>query len=123
MHNSLPFSGLGQRLSQAFAKPAATTPSEHITSISRRNGINGDLVHAFSLGSEPAFRAIYDYYAPAIYRVALRYFQSGQLAEDLVSEVFAALWQRRSKFSDWEEVKLFLFTSSKNIAVKYLTRT
>ncbi|MBT1697154.1 hypothetical protein KK083_09730 [Fulvivirgaceae bacterium PWU4] len=122
MHRPLFFSGLSQWLSQAFAKPETATPSEKVASISRDNEINSGLVHAFSQGSEPAFRGIYDHYAPAIYRVSLRYFQSGQLAEDLVSEVFTALWYRRATFFEPDEVKLFLFTKAKSIALKYLAR-
>lgn len=122
MHSPLSFSGLGQWLSQAFAKSPTATPPEKVASIGCDNVINSELIHAFSRGSEPAFRGIYDHYAPAIYRVSLRYFQSGQLAEDLVSEVFTALWYRRSTFFEPAEVKLFLFTKAKSIALKYLAR-
>lgn len=122
MHNPLFFSILAQRLCEVFAKPAATEPSEKVASIDLGNEINGVLVHAFSVGSEPAFRRIYDHYAPAIYRVSLRYFKSGPLAEDLVAEVFSALWHRREMFSESEEVRLFLVTKARDTALKYLTR-
>ena len=113
MHNPLSFSGLGQWFGQAFTKPATIKPLEEAVCIKSGNEINCDLVHAFSVGSEPAFRNIYDHYAPAIYRVSFRYLRSRQLAEDLVSEVFTTLWQRRAKFSEPEEIRLFLFTASK----------
>ncbi|MBT1695663.1 hypothetical protein KK083_02165 [Fulvivirgaceae bacterium PWU4] len=101
----------------------AQTTSQPVTRetlINTSDGINGVLVHAFAHGSRLAFRCIYDRYAPAIYRVSCRYFQSEQLAEALVSEVFSALWFKRAKFTEPEEIRLFLFTNARSVAMTYL---
>lgn len=103
---------------------ANTQTTSHLvtreTLINTSDGINGVLVHAFAHGSCLAFRCIYDRYAPAIYRVSCRYFQSEQLAEELVSEVFAALWLKRAKFTESEEIRFFLFTNARSVAMTYL---
>jgi DNA-directed RNA polymerase specialized sigma24 family protein len=39
-----------------------------------------------------------------------------------VREVFTALWFRRVKYSEPEEVKLFVFTMARTVAVKYLRK-
>jgi RNA polymerase sigma-70 factor (family 1) len=73
-------------------------------------------------GSETAFRQIYDQYAPAIYRVATRYFQSAELAEDLVQEIFSSLWLKREEFCKVQEFRFYLFTMAKNLAITYLKK-
>lgn len=73
-------------------------------------------------GSETAFRQIYDQYAPAIYRVATRYFQSAELAEDLVQEIFSSLWLKREEFCKVKEFRFYLFTMAKNLAITYLKK-
>ncbi|MBT1697924.1 RNA polymerase sigma-70 factor [Fulvivirgaceae bacterium PWU4] len=75
-----------------------------------------------ALGSETAFRQIYDQYAPAIYRVATRYFQSAELAEDLVQEIFSSLWLKREEFCRVQEFRFYLFTMAKNLAITYLKK-
>jgi hypothetical protein len=84
--------------------------------------INAVLIHAFSLGSVLAFRRIYERFAPAIYRVLIRYFRSEQVAEDVVTKVFSALWFRREKFSEAEEVSLFLATKARSEAIKFIEK-
>ena len=115
------FIGLISRLRAVFSKPYAPPHSAIREALTGTvDGINCVTVHAFAHGSLLAFRSIYDCYAPAIYRVSSRYFQSGYLAERLVSEVFSALWFNRERFTEPKEVKLFLFINVRKVAVKYL---
>jgi hypothetical protein len=117
------FSSLLHRLRLIFARPSDPVDSfNEIPVVNADHEINSVLIHAFSLGSEPAFRHIYDHYAPAIYRVACRYFQSEALAETLVQKVFSALWFERARFREADEIKFFLFTTAKNEAVKLLKK-
>jgi hypothetical protein len=118
---SIFFSGFTRWFRPAFNKPA-TTLNQFKALDGAGEGINCIVIHAFSHGSEPAFRRIYDHYAPAIYRVSVRNLQSEQLAADLVQEVFSALWLKKAKFTEPEAVRLFLFTMAKNTAVKYLKK-
>jgi hypothetical protein len=115
------FSGLARRIRLIVVKTVtALNPPEAMGQDVAGSEINGVLVHAFSQGSVPAFRCIYDQYAPVIYRVSLRYLQSEPLASDLVQEVFAAFWHKRATFVKPEEVRLFLFTMARNVAVNSL---
>lgn len=86
------------------------------------DGISDAIVHAFSHGSEPAFRQIYDRYAPAIYRVVQRYFQSSALAEELVEELFSTVWRERGMFTNAAQLRHSLFTSAKDLAIDYLEK-
>lgn len=90
--------------------------------ISPDDEISEAIVHAFSHGSEPAFRQIYDRYAPAIYRVVQRYFQSSALAEELVEELFCTLWHERGMYTGVAQLRQRLFTMARDLAIHYLEK-
>jgi DNA-directed RNA polymerase specialized sigma24 family protein len=78
------------------------------------------VVRAFSLGSEVAFKQIYDHYAPAIYRVVCRHFRSPVVAEALLLELFSAFWLKRAAYCEAAQLRLSLFTMARNLAIQYL---
>jgi RNA polymerase sigma-70 factor (ECF subfamily) len=51
------------------------------------------LVRELAAGSEPALEALYGRYGAACYRLAHRILADAHLAEDIVQQVFLALWQ------------------------------
>lgn len=56
------------------------------------------LVAAVVAGSEDALAALYDRHVDAIHAAAFRLTGDRQLAEDIVQEVFLALWNRAERF-------------------------
>lgn len=98
----------------------------HANPANTRSTMDDDIsdatVCAFSHGSEPAFRQIYDRYAPAIYRVVQRYFQSSALAEELVEELFSALWRERGMYTHVAQLRHSLFAAAKDLAIDYLEK-
>lgn len=73
-------------------------------------------------GSETAFRQLYDKHWPAIYKVAYRYLQSADLAEDIVQEIFSKLWQKRTEFTEVQHLHVYLVTMTRNMAYKHLKK-
>jgi RNA polymerase sigma-70 factor (family 1) len=71
-------------------------------------------------GSVEAFDEIYARYSAIIYKEALRLLRSREMAKDLVQEIFATLWDRRSRFEEVEHFQAYLVTMSKNLAYQYL---
>jgi RNA polymerase sigma-70 factor (ECF subfamily) len=59
---------------------------------------DADLVVAVAAGSEDALATLYDRHAPAIHATALRLTGDRQVAEDVVQEVFLALWNRAERY-------------------------
>ncbi|HLA58069.1 MAG TPA: sigma factor [Puia sp.] len=53
-----------------------------------------------SKGDETAFRAVYDLYKGPFYANALRITRSSDAAEEILQEVFIALWNKRVKVGD-----------------------
>lgn len=86
------------------------------------NKINNHVVRAFSQGNAPAFKHIFDHYAPAVYKVLCRYLRSKHLAEEVTANVFSSLWLNRSQFSEAEEVRLYLFTMTRKMAISCLNK-
>jgi RNA polymerase sigma factor (sigma-70 family) len=46
----------------------------------------------------------------------------GEAARDLVSEVFAILWNKKEKFENLRAVKIFLFVSTRNACLNHIRR-
>lgn len=57
-----------------------------------------------------AFRIVFDRYKDRFYAAALKMTHSPDTAEEIVQEVFVALWQRRSGLQDVENPVSYLFT-------------
>ncbi|MBT1697918.1 sigma-70 family RNA polymerase sigma factor [Fulvivirgaceae bacterium PWU4] len=116
------FRNVSNRFSLLFSRRTESSGTSHGAGITVDNDISEAIVCAFSHGSEPAFRQIYDRYAPAIYRVVQRYFQSSALAEELVEELFSTLWRERGLYSDVVQLRSWLFISARNLAIHYLEK-
>ena len=116
------FQHMSNRLTVLLRRPAPGSENLRCTEAMPGDEITEVVVRAFSRGSEPAFKVIYDRFAPAIYRVVQRYLQSPVLAEELVEELFSNLWRDRALYADVAHLRISLFTSARNLAIKYLEK-
>lgn len=62
-----------------------------------------------------AFENIFNKYQGPIYRMALKYMRSEQLAEEVVQEMFLNLWINRTKLGHVEAFNAYLFASARNM--------
>ncbi len=69
-----------------------------------------DILQRLAAGEEHAFREIYDRYWKVVYKTAMRYQNSSDLAVDVVQEVFCSLWDRRSQFLNVRNLESYLVT-------------
>lgn len=65
-------------------------------------------------GSEYAFTQLFDHYRARIFSVALRFFKSRELAEEVVQEVFLKVWVRRADLARILHFEGYLFTMARN---------
>src|SRR5699024_10260090 len=72
------------------------------------------LLQKIKSGNEQSFRLIYERYHQPLYRTALKYLRSKELAEDAVHDIFIKLWNNRKNLEQYGSVKGFLFTSCNN---------
>ena len=88
--------------------------SSHAKHLRLPAGLNDDaLVRALRRGDEQAFAEIYDRYGFQLIEQAFRKVNSREAAEEIVQDIFAALWHRRAT-ADIEKLPEYLGT-----AVKY----
>jgi RNA polymerase sigma-70 factor (family 1) len=79
-----------------------------------------DWLTAFNQGNSNAFRVIFENYNKLLFTCAIQLVKDKEQAEDIVSESFTKLWQRRDVFQTEEHVKAFLFVTTRNASLNYL---
>lgn len=69
-----------------------------------------------------AFKDIYVAYYNRLFKLALHITKSEQYSEEIVSDVFLAIWQNREKLLSISSFELYLYKSVKNTALNYLQK-
>jgi len=81
-----------------------------------------DLVRQVAAGDEAAFAELYDLYAPPVYNYLLRLVNEPPIAEEILQEVFLALWRSARGFRAEAQVKTWLLRIAHHQAVSWLRR-
>lgn len=71
-------------------------------------------IKALKKGSYEAFDIVYDMYSSRLYGYCYQYTKSHEDTQDIVQEVFAALWRYRESIRDENTILYFLFQIAKN---------
>jgi len=74
------------------------------------------------LGDTAAFKELYNYYHPQLYRFSLRYVKSPFLAEEVVHDVFVKVWENRHTLDESRSIRSYLYTICKNHMLNVLAR-
>jgi RNA polymerase sigma-70 factor (ECF subfamily) len=69
---------------------------EHIS----KNREDIELMAKVAGRDQTAFEQIYDRYAPVVYTMVLRIVKTPEIAEDLLQEIFLAIWNKSATFSE-----------------------
>ena len=83
---------------------------------------DADLVARIRAGDERAFEALFRAFAPGLCALVSRYVGSPAVAEELVQDLFLALWQQRAQLSVDRSVSSYLCTAARNRALNHLRR-
>ena len=70
-------------------------------------------------GDAAAFERAFRTYHPALRKFACRYVHSPDVAQELVHDVFATLWEERARLSV-DRLKSYLYTAVRNLAISHL---
>jgi RNA polymerase sigma-70 factor (ECF subfamily) len=76
------------------------------------------LIRGLIEGRDDAFAALYDRYAPALYRVAWAWLRSRPDAEDAVQEVFLGLVRSRAPLGKVENLRAYLFAALRHASAR-----
>lgn len=71
-------------------------------------------------GDELAYKYLYDQYYSKLCRVATLYLKDTFISENLVGDLFFAMWENREKLDIIESLNSYLFTSIRNRCYNYL---
>lgn len=80
------------------------------------------LIEKIAEDDEKAFRSFYDRYYFQVYRFSSYFVKSSVLVEEIVSDVFCAIWKHRKKLKDIDHFESYLYTITKNKALHYLSK-
>jgi RNA polymerase sigma-70 factor (family 1) len=69
-----------------------------------------------------AFRDLFHHFYRDAYRIALFYAPDSETAEELTSDVFLKLWNRRSNLNEIQHFRTYLLVSTKNHCLNYLRK-
>jgi len=81
-----------------------------------------ELLLRISAGNEEAFKELYTRYHLPIFNYILRLVHQVQAAEDILQDVFLAIWQSANRFRGHSSVKTWMFRIAHNQAVSWLRR-
>lgn len=81
-----------------------------------------NLLEQIGKGDQKAFGALFQLFYKRLLNFAFHYVRSNEVAEEIVSDVFVRLWNKRAELTKIENIEAFLFVSVKNGALNYLER-
>lgn len=73
-------------------------------------------------GDQHAYAQMYIAYMPYLLKFANSIIKNNELAEEIVLDVFIKIWQNRAEIGKIDNFKLYLYVSTKNTALNYLSR-
>lgn len=69
---------------------------------------------------QPAYKQLFALFYKSLQQFAVSFVRSPEVAEEIVSDVFIKVWKKRAGLPRINNLKLYLFISTKNGALNYL---
>jgi RNA polymerase sigma-70 factor (ECF subfamily) len=69
-----------------------------------------------------AYKTLYQLLFDGLYRFSYSIVKSKEIAEEIVSDVFIKIWQIRSRLPEIDNLKVYLYTITKNFSFNYIHR-
>lgn len=85
----------------------------HIRELQRRIAIYDDQL---------AYKELFCLFYKPLQQFANSFVRDKDMAEEIVSDVFIRIWERRRQLEDISNLKVYLYVSTRNTALKYLLR-
>ena len=76
--------------------------------------IPNDLVERFNSGDQQAFNYIYERFWGSMFTAALRFLNDADQAQEVTADVFLQIWKKPKNFESLDNIKAWLYTSTKN---------
>jgi RNA polymerase sigma-19 factor, ECF subfamily len=73
-----------------------------------------------SCNDEAAYKELFVMFYKSLQQFAYSFIRSNETAEEIVSDVFIKIWKKRAGLTRIQNLRLYLFISTKNLALNYL---
>lgn len=74
------------------------------------------------LNDQQSYNELFLHFYASLKEFAYSYIKSRQLSEEIVSDVFIKIWEKRKMLLTISNLKFYLFTSTRNTAINYLRK-
>lgn len=81
-----------------------------------------ELLDKIAAGDEAAFRLVYGTFYKRLLQFALAIVRTHESAEEIVEDVFVRIWQHRTSAASIHNLRVYLYTATKNAALNYLSK-
>lgn len=82
--------------------------------------ISREHINRLAAGHEPTFKEIFEAFYPRLVGLAMKYISDLMAAEDVVSDVFRKIWEKRTSLSEVGSFEAFLYTSVRNALLNHI---
>ena len=80
------------------------------------------LLQQIAAGDQAAFRQVYIYFYRRLYQFALAIVKVREASEEIVEDVFIRIWQQRADVPAIQNLRVYLYTATKNTSLNYLSK-
>ena len=81
-----------------------------------------EIVRNIRNGDPYAFRTLFKRYYKSLVKYAFRFTQDVQTAEDIVSDVYLKIWEKRSELNIRGSIKAYMYKMTHNYSINYLKK-
>jgi len=81
-----------------------------------------ELLQQIAAGDQHAFRQVYLYFYKRLYQFALAIVKVRESSEEIVEDVFVRIWQQRAGLPAIQNLRVYLYTATKNTSLNYLSK-
>jgi RNA polymerase sigma-70 factor (ECF subfamily) len=81
-----------------------------------------ELLLQISEGRQAAFRQVYLLFYKRLFHFAFAIVKTRELAEEIVEDVFVGLWKKQAAARQVQNLRIYLYTATKNTALNYLSK-
>ena len=75
-----------------------------------------------SYDDEPAYKELFFLFYKPLIQFATSFVRSAEMSEEIVSDVFIRVWEKRKQLEEIQNLKVYLYISTKNNSLKYLLK-
>lgn len=78
------------------------------------------LLLELAAGDENAYKELYLHFGETVYRLAIKYVKSPELAKDVTQDIFVKIWERRDRLSEIQYLQAYILQSARNESINVL---